>query len=341
MAVFTPSTSTLQTIITKVRRLTRSPSPQELTDQQIVDYVNTFVLYDLPEQLRLFNFRETLTFYTEPNVDTYSTVDAPTTSPLYNFKNRYITVHPPIYVAGYEALYTQDRAQFFNIFPQIRFIQSIGTAGDGVTTTFSGTFNNTPVLQNYVLINSVDANNEGLGVKDIPSDPFNGTGTLVTVDTGVAAGTINYLTGAFTVTFPTAPKSGAQINYQAFAYNASRPTAMLYFDDKFTMRPVPDQVYAVELEVNVQPSELLDSNTNPALNEMYQYISYGASKKVFEDRQDLDSVQLIMPEFKQQERFVLRRTIEQQVNMRTQTIYTEINNLRYGWNGWNYGNGPF
>lgn len=341
MADFTPSTSTLQTIITKVRRLTRSPSPQELTDQQIVDYVNTFVLYDLPEQLRLFNFRETLTFYTEPNVDEYSTVDTPTTSPLYDFKNRYITVHPPIYVAGYEALYTQDRAQFFNIFPQIRFIQSIGTAGDGVTTNYSGTLSNTPLLQNYVLFNSIDANNEGLGIKDIPSDPFDGTGALVTVDTATPAGTINYLTGAYTINFPVAPASGAQINYQAFAYNASRPTAMLYFDDKFTLRPVPDQVYAVQLEVNVQPTELLDRNTHPALNEMYQLISYGAAKKIFEDRMDMDSVQLIMPEFKQQERFVLRRTIEQQVNMRTQTIYTEINNLRYGWNGWNYGNGPF
>ena len=299
------------------------------------------VLYDLPEQLRLFNFRETFTFYTEPNVDTYSTVNAPTTSPLFDFKNRYITIHPPIYVAGYEAMYTQNRAEFFNIWPQIRFIQSIGTTGDGGTVLFTGTLSNTPLLQNYVLFNSINSNNEGMGLKDVPSDPFDGTGLLYTVDTNVLSGTINYLTGAFTITFPQAPAAGAQINCQAFAYNPSRPTGMLYFDDQFTLRPVPDQVYAVQMEVYVQPTALLDATTEPALKQMWQYIAYGAAKKVFEQRMDLDSVQMIMPEFKQQERFVLRRTIVEQVNERTATIYTQINNLRYGWNGWNYGNGPF
>lgn len=338
---FNPPSSNLQQIFTLVRQLTRSPSPQELTDQQITDAVNTFVLYDLPEQLRLFNFRETFTFYTEPNVDTYSTVNAPTTSPLFDFKNRYITIHPPIYVAGYEAMYTQNRAEFFNIWPQIRFIQSIGTTGDGGTVLFTGTLSNTPLLQNYVLFNSINSNNEGMGLKDVPSDPFDGTGLLYTVDTNVLSGTINYLTGAFTITFPQAPAAGAQINCQAFAYNPSRPTGMLYFDDQFTLRPVPDQVYAVQMEVYVQPTALLDATTEPALKQMWQYIAYGAAKKVFEQRMDLDSVQMIMPEFKQQERFVLRRTIVEQVNERTSTIYTQINNLRYGWNGWNYGNGPF
>ena len=95
------------------------------------------------------------------------------------------------------------------------------------------------------------------------------------------------------------------------------------------------------MEVYVQPTALLDATTEPALKQMWQYIAYGAAKKVFEQRMDLDSVQMIMPEFKQQERFVLRRTIVEQVNERTATIYTQINNLRYGWNGWNYGNGPF
>ena len=39
----------LQTIRTKVRRLTRSLSPAQLTDAQIDEYINTFVLYDFPE----------------------------------------------------------------------------------------------------------------------------------------------------------------------------------------------------------------------------------------------------------------------------------------------------
>ena len=90
--------STLTAIRIKIRRLTRSPSQALITDAQIDDYINTFVLYDFPESLRLFTFRTTLTFYTQPNIDTYETDTVDATAPLYNFKNKYITVHQPIFI---------------------------------------------------------------------------------------------------------------------------------------------------------------------------------------------------------------------------------------------------
>ncbi len=77
------------------------------------------------------------------------------------------------------------------------------------------------------------------------------------------------------------------------------------------------------MEVYVQPTELLLSNQSPDLQEWWQYIAYGAAKKVFEDRMDLDSVQQIMPEFKMQERLCLRRSIVQQTSQRSTTIYTD------------------
>ena len=40
-------TSTLQTIRTKVRRLTRTPSTAQLSDDDLDQYINTFVVYDL------------------------------------------------------------------------------------------------------------------------------------------------------------------------------------------------------------------------------------------------------------------------------------------------------
>jgi hypothetical protein len=98
---------------------------------------------------------------------------------------------------------------------------------------------------------------------------------------------------------------------------------MLYFDDAFVLRPVPDKVYPVEFEVYRRPSELLAVNASPELEQWWQYIAYGAAKKIFEDQSDMDSVQQIMPEFKQQERLVLRRTIVQQTNERVATIYTD------------------
>lgn len=351
--------SQLANIRTKVRRLTLSPSTSQLSDADIDNYVNNFVLYDFPEHLRLFNMRKTFTFYTQPNVDTYDTNTTVATDPLYNFNNIYISVHQPIYVAGYLTTYTQDRSQFFNVYPKINTIASIGQTGDGVTTTFTGQVNSQQsiipaalnqvqiaLLQNNVLFDSIDANNNGLALVDVPYN--NELGYLVIPNQAVTAvlppdqtnNYINYLTGQFSITFPTAPASGETINSQTVVYQPSRPLMMLFYDNKFTLRPVPDQPYRVDMEVYQRPAELLAGNT-PEISQWWQYIAYGAAKKVFEDRMDLDSVQLIMPEFKKQEALVLRKTLVQITNERVATIYTDQTNLGpdnngFGWGGWNF-----
>jgi hypothetical protein len=366
-----PPTSTLQTIQTKVRRLTRSLSTAQLTDDDLNQYINTFVVYDIPEHLRLFNLRTQFTFYTNPFQDVYPTDTLSflgvTTNPLYDFQNRYISVHPPVYIAGYESFYSQSREQFYAIYPLTNNIASIGVTGDGVNTQFSGVvviqqgaiLNPTQVqqvalLQNNVLFSSVDVDFNGLAMIDVPvMNTTTGNPTIIgnlvqptsmpsappiTVD---PTNFINYVTGEFVVTFPTAPLSGATINSQTIPQVATLPQALLFYDDQFIVRPIPDQPYRVNFEAYIKPTALLDTTQNPDLNEWWQYIAYGAAKKVFEDRMDMESVQLILPEFNKQERLVLRRTIVQYTNERTATIYTEQTSFGSGWGGWGQGGGPF
>ncbi len=121
--------STLQAIENKVRRLTRSPSTAQLTTLDLQNYINTFVVYDFPEHLRTFNLRKTFTFYTNPYQDEYMTDEAsfgdpianPTIvyNPLYNFQNKYLTVHPPVYIAGIQSMFTQSREEFFQYYPKV------------------------------------------------------------------------------------------------------------------------------------------------------------------------------------------------------------------------------
>ncbi len=328
--------TTLSEIKNKVRRLTRSLSTSILSDTDLEQYINTFVLYDFPEHLRLSTLESTFEFYTEPYKDVYET-SIVTTDPLFNFKNKYISIHQPIYIAGYETLFSESREQFFNIYPQLSNIQSIGTTGNGVTTVFSGTINvlqgtTNPVvlLRENVLFDSIDTNNNALTMIDFPiSSTFGnlyvpgGSPTSTTVQDPVNF--INYVTGQFVVTFTGAPATGQVINSQTVPEQPSRPLALLFYDTKFTLRPVPDQSYKVQMNVFKQPTELLSDGQNLELNEWWQYISYGASKKVFEDRMDLESVQMIMPEFKKQENLINRRTIVQQTSQRSPTIYTENN----------------
>lgn len=305
--------STLATIRTKVRRLTRSPSNSQLTVADIDAYINTFVLYDFPEHLRLFSFKKTFTFYTEPNIDTYETNTSDSTDPLFNFKNRYITVHEPIYIAGYPVLFLQDRSRFYNLYPIYNTIKTTGKTADDITTNFSGTLKSTPILSNNVLFTSKTAANAGLELHDDGAGVLSGDGT----------GTIDYISGAFTLAFSTAPGKGNPINSQVVIYQASRPDSILYFDNKFVVRPVPDQVYAVNMEVYARPTELLSTGQSPELEQYWQYIAYGAAKKVFEDRMDLESIAMIEPEYEKQELLVGRRTIVQQASQRTSTIYTD------------------
>jgi len=360
--------SNLTAIMTKVRRLTRTPSTAQLSDAELIEYINTFVLYDFPEHLRTFNLRETFSWTCNPFQDEYRIDLLSADFPQYqlrDFKNLYITVHPPVYMAGFQQFYTQSREQFFGIYPQVRSIASIGSTGDGATTQFTGRINpnqailipgqmtNATILQGKVLFSSVDVNLEGLAMVDVPLiDPLTAellsqgnlyvSGQQPATNPTVldATNNINYVTGQFIVTFVTAPQVGAPINSQTVPTAVGIPQALLFYDNMFTLRPVPDQPYTINFEVYRRPFSLNQvSNPNPELEEYFQLIAYGASRKIFQDRMDLDSVGLIDPEFREQMRLCLRRTLIQYTNERTATIYTESTNTGWGVNGGGWGGG--
>lgn len=348
------SDSTLGAIRTKVRRLTRSPSIQQLTNSDIDEYVNTFIQYDFPEHLRLFSFRKTFTFVCQPFVDEYQTNDTVSNDQFTGFEDKFISIHDPIYIAGYKSFFSQSREEFFNSYPIHRSINSIGSVGDAFTTAFSGTLSNIPVMQNRVLFDSIGTGNETLALVDVPVVDATGNPTdegnlyepglePTTSPTVVTpSNTINYVTGVYAIEFGAqgVPASGQAINSQTVPYVPSRPLGLLYYDNVITLRPIPDQPYEINMEVYQRPSELLASNERPDLEQWWQYIALSASKKIFEDRMDMESIQMIMPELKIQEKLVLRKTIVQQTNERTATIYTQqsSSNASYG----NCGpNGPF
>ena len=343
--------ATLQAIRTKIRRITRSPSLSQISDSQLDEYINTFILYDFPEHLRLFSLRTLLTFYTQPGVDVYDTNTTVPTDPLYNFRNKYVAVHPPVYMAGIQSFYTQWRDVFYGYYPQTNTIADTLLRGNNSSGPFVGNISAPRVgvpfiLQNNVNFNCLDTNGTSMIMVDIPISNTIGNLTQANVRLVPPYDTIqnpnnyiNYVTGEYVITFPSITQNIATVWFEGILYQPGKPLCILYYDDKFTIRPVPDKTYSVQLEVDVRPTELINSTDVPYLEQWWQYIAYGAAKKIFEDRMDLDSVQLIMPEFKQQERLVLRTTLTQQANERTVTIYTQGKNYGFGWfgsGGWPY-----
>lgn len=322
MASIDSTLSTLTAIRTKVRRLTRSPSSSQLTNDQIDDYVNTFVLYDFPE----FTVDNKLVFFLMPNVDVYETNTVNEDDPLFNFKNVFLSITSPIYVAGQKVAFSQSREQFFDQYNQNETSETIAL-GDSVTTLYSGALSGTPVLPRKVSFSSIDANGDGIVLSDVPQvDGTTGIistiGDLVEPDSSVSVGTISYLTGAYSLTFPVAPGTSEDVVAQTYIYATGRPNAVMFEDHQFTFRPVPDKTYRVEVDAFKRPTELLSGSDEPDIAQWWQYIAYGAAKKVFEDRMDVESVEAVMPEFLRQRSLVLQKLVVQQSSERTATIYS-------------------
>jgi len=311
------SKSTLQQIKTKVRRLTASPSPNQLSESDLEEYIDTFYEQDFPSALKTWNLRSNLEFFTVANEDQYP-FDT----------DKYQAVLPPVYIDGYQSFYSQSQDEFFKIYPRLSTEQNAGL-GDGSNGPYSFTLSAVPVLKRQVTVSAVATDGSTMSASDVPASPTSNSGTWIDNVTGAAlAGSINYVTGACAITFTNSIASTENITVRTSPYQASRPGAMLFFKDYFILRPVPDKVYRVAIEVYQTPSQLLSSNDHSDSNvtdvkQWWQYIAFGAAIKVLQDRQDMDSIQNIIPFFKEQENLILYRTATQQAPERTATIYTD------------------
>jgi hypothetical protein len=315
--------STLSKIRTKVRRLTGRPSENQITTSQVDDYINDFILYDFPENIQLKMLERVLEFMTEANVDTY---DIKTLTTYYNGSNQnidnvYMTFKPPAYVNGYQIFWSQSNEEFYNYYPKIaKFDTSVTGNGTGGPYTF--TLDSTPILQNEVSIGVIDVNGDTYKIVDVPVSRTSGTWLEVNTNTTVT-GSINYITGVGSITLLNSIPTGNVFNIAYVPYSAGRPQGILFYGHTFTLRPVPDASYKVTMNARIIPTKLINENDHPDLDQWWQYIAYGASKKIFEDTQDMEGASQLIAGFKEQERLVLRRTIIQQTIQRTPTIYSE------------------
>ena len=335
----TPADSTLVAIRKKVRRLTASASESSLTTAAIDEYINTFYSQDFPYGIKVDQMRSVYTFYTSPNVDKY---------PLNVNYNQ--GIRAPVYFEGIQGTFFKDRMQFYNMFPRWP-TQFTPASGDGVTalTTFTipGPFlANEVVLGGYVAGSSIHISDDGNGnlllntpnpVVSVPSALTNvpGMKNLNTANPGdqvqTLVGTVNYVTGVFTFSASIILDSGTVLNAWVSQYQTGRPYTLLFWNNYFEVRPVPNNVYKVEIETYLTPCQFLEVSNEPILQQWWQYIAIGASLKILEDRQDMDGVTNLSILFDRQESLVLERQGVEEINQRNSTIYS-ASTPQPGWN---------
>lgn len=339
--------------------MTGRPSPSQISNSDIISYINTFYIYDMPEHLRLQNLLVNYQFTTSANVGVY---DFP--------RNMYLTAMPPVFIAGYQSYMTQSRQNFFRNNSELQFLQQSLYTGTGTSASYTGQFlTNTPILQgfkrnppgafsgslddcqtnqiNWNVVISADGPpdatsgltpsytlvDDGVGNLIDPQDPFIPGVTTFIPNEYATYGTINYITGAVNITsfvengtrtLKTVP-AGNAINVQYIPYVASRPQSAMFFQDQIILYPIPDQAYTVSFEAYAYPTSFLATNlgTSPQLNEWWQLLAFGAVQKIFEDNADFENMAKFRPLLEEQLRLMMRRTIVQQTPERTSTIYTE------------------
>jgi hypothetical protein len=426
--------ATLEAIIAKVRKLTSSPNTNQLKDGAIVDYLNSFYIYDFPAQFRSLDLKDVYTFNTIKGIDTYP-FD----------KDHWVNVQGPAYIAKREIRLFSNPDEFYNFnFSSNSQWQNEET----LTTSSSGTITNitqanpavvTSTLHglstgNLVTISDVsgmtEINDETSPITVIDADSFslddidstaftaytsggtwitnaflatvgtvpflrsinnnpmattntantsvfplgfpvsfpnsninriqnilitanisngttlhvtdNGNGGLIG-DIGTGANTISYETGNVNVAFSEPIPSNENIKILYRPVTLEMPLAIVFFQNQFTLSPVPDKGYTVEIVGYRLPSQALLGTANstsltlsgrPEDQEWWELLAVGTAKKVYEDRLDMDGVQMMDKMLMEKYSLAETRTYANLGKNRIETIYS---NQSIG----DYGNSPF
>lgn len=350
-----------------------SPGPGAVSIQNppgIDDYINDFYLFDLDEEFRTLKLKDFFTFPTIPNVGTY------------NLPQNINQVEPPIYVDGYQFAWYQSPEQFYRIWPELDFIDRNLFNPDGVLKIFSFTLTQTPVQQGSVVI-GLTPNQDGTPSpqletfqdQDTPAlldQPlllkFTNPGTLISnlysgtlppPSPGVTpgTGTIDYLTGAVTLSYVNIPPAGINSSCHYHPYVASRSRDIMFFQQQLFLRPIPNDTYLVKFLAYFQPVVAINNltnsptfypgnvsqqvpgipsqfqgdnisgsasmSTNPQFSEWWQLITYGTAMKILAEEGDWEEYQALEVIFERQKILAQRKTIKQLGTQRIQTAYAE------------------
>jgi hypothetical protein len=329
----------LSDVINYVRRIIKTSSNQQMSDATIIDYINRFYTYDVPARIQQFELKTVYSFDCVANIDKYN---LPYDS---NGNLQFQNLLTPVYVDGVEVSFMISRQSFYRAFP--RDLQNIIVdEGDGVSVSYNFfTTGNTnaqgaPIgrahldvlgnLEPGVYVTAFDEFNNQMVLTD--DGTFSATnqnvGNLIVSSyisgVGDVAGTVNYITGEFNVTFPAAVPADNNISAQYFSYQSGTPRIVLFFDNVISLRPIPDKAYLLEFDAYLTPAAFLNSNEALKFGYMSEYLARGAARKILSDVGDIEQFTFYEPLFREQEILVLRRTDRQNSVERTPTIFTEF-----------------
>lgn len=150
-------------------------------------------------------------------------------------------------------------------------------------------------------------------------------------------GTVDYVTGQMAFTMPIPLQIGTQLTIWVSQYQPGRPQSMMFWNNEFTIRPVPKLVHKVEIETYLTPVQFMLSTDSPILNQWAQYLSYGVACEILRRRQDMAGLANVMEGFRRQESMVLERQATEEIGQRNTTLFSGATPSLNGNNGYGQG----
>lgn len=144
-------------------------------------------------------------------------------------------------------------------------------------------------------------------------------------------GAVNYVAGSIAFNLPSGYDIAADtlLNIWVSQYQTGRPYTLLFWNNEFTVRPVPNNVYKIEVETYLTPVQLLENEDVPILNQWWQLIAIGAAIKFLEENQDIAGVENLAKQYDRQEALTLERQATEEIGQPNQTMFNSVSYPAY------------
>jgi hypothetical protein len=283
----------LSEIRTKARQVSGRLSVSELSNAQIDEYINKYFQFEFPAEVKLNRNLTLHEFNTTANVQEY------------DFPADYTNFVPAATLDRREISFYQSPDDYDLSNPE-NVSRFTTWTGDGLTVSFASTYtSNIPIIPGTVVV-------------DDTVEVFSDDGVGVLTGNAGGSGTINYTTGAVSVTFNTAPISGQSIFSSFIQYQPGTPLAVLMFNNKFKFYPIPDRAYRFQIKawslLYVKPvtgsikTSFTLATDKPLQEEWGPAIAYGAARRIASDFGEMDRYAELTTLYKEQINYILTRT---------------------------------
>jgi hypothetical protein len=268
-----------------------------MSDATANQFIDDYYQEEFISELNLEELRTWYEFNTSKHDEDYSVA-----------AGSYYVVGTPIYIDGTSIDLYVDPASFYSAYPQQVTKEKVSD-GDGSMVAFTDTLK-TPVNPGTVVVDD--------NVETFSDD---GAGTL-TGDEG-GSGTINYTTGALSVTFNTAPTASDDVDVTYEYWSTGAPVAALWdsYNSQIILRPVPDKLYKVKMYVSIVPTAFSSDSSTPVYDDWGPVIAYGAAMNILSEYEGEDVAIRLRDKYEEKLNFANRRFVRQFEGVRAEPSF--------------------